>query len=126
MKIKMFLKVIGPSLWTSGLLDFFSLDTDFGINTSFEHDTKPNKASEEFVKWVFAEDKEISEGVSGKFTLEISGCSRPELNGNYVQQTEYYYRRPIFHCQEKGRYLFYHGKRHLDIPLRLGLRLVFS
>lgn len=96
-----------------GLLDFCSLDTSFGIKTSFEHDTKPNKTWEEFVKWVFAEDKEISEGVTGKFTLEISGCSREELNGNYVQQTEYYYRRPIFHCQEKERYLFYHGKRHL-------------
>ena len=70
------------------------------------------------MKWVFAEDKDISEGVTGKFTLEISGCSRPELNGNYVQQTEYYYRRPIFHCQEKERYLFYHGKRHPVIPPR--------
>ena len=96
--------------WTSGLL-FFGSKHHLSTIRSL---TKPR--SQEFVKWVFAEDKEISEGVTGKFTLEISGCSRPELNGNYVQQTEYYYRRPIFHCQEKERYLFYHGKRHLDIP----------
>eukprot|EP00435_Cladocopium_sp_Y103_P044397 s2270_g12.t1 len=66
---------------------------------------------EEFVKWVFAEDQAISGGVTGKFTLRISGCSRAELNGVYVKQPECYYRRPIFHCIENERYLFYHGTR---------------
>ncbi|CAK9025209.1 unnamed protein product [Durusdinium trenchii] len=66
---------------------------------------------EEFVKWVFAEEQAISAGAKGKFRLRISGCSRTELNGDYVQQSEFYYRRPIFHCIENERYLFYHGKR---------------
>ena len=66
---------------------------------------------EEFVKWVFAEDQAISGGVKGKFTLKISGCSRPELDGIYVKQPECYYRRPIFHCIENEKYLFYHGSR---------------
>lgn len=67
---------------------------------------------QEFVKWVFAEEQTISSGTTGKFKLRVSGCSRPELNGDYVQQKEFYYRRPIFHCIENERYLFYHGKRH--------------
>ena len=67
---------------------------------------------EEFVKWIFAEEQTISAGATGKFKLRVSGCSRPELDGDYVQQKEFYYRRPIFHCRENERYLFYHGKRH--------------
>lgn len=67
---------------------------------------------EEFVKWVFAEDKEISQGIKPKATVKISGCSRDEFNGNYVQKEgEYYYRRPIFYCEEKKKFLFYHGER---------------
>eukprot|EP00437_Effrenium_voratum_P004130 CAMPEP_0181423132 /NCGR_PEP_ID=MMETSP1110-20121109/13972_1 /TAXON_ID=174948 /ORGANISM="Symbiodinium sp., Strain CCMP421" /LENGTH=1183 /DNA_ID=CAMNT_0023546251 /DNA_START=81 /DNA_END=3632 /DNA_ORIENTATION=- len=66
---------------------------------------------EEFVKWIFAEEQTISAGATGKFRLRVSGCSRPELDGDYVQQKEFYYRRPIFHCRENERYLFYHGKR---------------
>ena len=64
------------------------------------------------MKWVFADEQTISSGTTGKFKLRVSGCSRPELNGDYVQQKEFYYRRPIFHCLENERYLFYHGKRH--------------
>eukprot|EP00913_Durusdinium_trenchii_P003633 g3361.t1 len=40
---------------------------------------------EEFVKWVFAEDKEISQGLHGKYMLRISGCSRTQFNGEGVQ-----------------------------------------
>ena len=71
------------------------------------------KLYEEFVKWVFAEDEAISAGVKGQFTLQISGCSRADLNGNYVQQRDLYSRRPTFHCAENDRYLFYHGDRQL-------------
>lgn len=28
---------------------------------------------QEFLKWIFAEDKEISKGIEGKYTLNISG-----------------------------------------------------
>ncbi|CAK9090717.1 unnamed protein product [Durusdinium trenchii] len=67
---------------------------------------------EEFVKWVFATDQEISETVKGTYTIKVSGCSREEFNGDYVQQEgEFYYRRPIFFCAEQEKYLFYHGKR---------------
>lgn len=78
---------------------------------------------EEFVKWVFAEDQAISGGVTGKFILKVSGCSRPELNGVYVKQPECYYRRPIFHCIENEKYLFYHGKR---LSVSKGYIFVFS
>ena len=30
---------------------------------------------QEFLKWIFAEDKEISKGIEGKYTLKISGHS---------------------------------------------------
>jgi hypothetical protein len=46
--------------------------------------------------------------------VSSAGCSRDEFNGNYVQKEgEYYYRRPIFYCEEKKKFLFYHGERHL-------------
>ena len=67
---------------------------------------------QEFVKWVFAEDKNISQGLKGKFKLKVSGCSRAEFNGDYTQQEgEFYYRRPVFHCAETNKYLYYHGER---------------
>ena len=75
------------------------------------------------MKWVFAEDKTISQGITGKYTLRISGCSRSELNGDYVQQPSFYYRRPVFHCLEKQRYLFYHGKRCMRGTVDLVLRV---
>ena len=76
--------MIGPSLWTSGLPFFGLLSSStqtFGSKHHLSTTRSLTKPREEFVKWVFAEDKDISEGVTGKFTLEISGCSRPELNG---------------------------------------------
>lgn len=82
------------------------------------------KFSEEFVKWVFAEDEAISAGVKGQFTLQISGCSRADLNGNYVQQRDLYSRRPIFHCVENDRYLFYHGQRQLGCTASLELQTI--
>jgi len=67
---------------------------------------------QEFVKWIFAEDKEISQGIKHKATMKISGCSRTGYDGDYVQKEgEYYYRRPIFYCEEQKKFLFYHGQR---------------
>ncbi|CAK9011218.1 Calpain-15 (Small optic lobes homolog) [Durusdinium trenchii] len=44
--------------------------------------------------------------------LRISGCSRTQFNGDYIQEEgQFYYRRPIFHCLQTKMYLFYHGER---------------
>ena len=48
---------------------------------------------EEFVRWLFAEDTSmLGQGIAkglpsfGTFTFVVAGCSRKELNGEYVQQ----------------------------------------
>lgn len=67
---------------------------------------------QEFLKWIFAENKDISKGLQGKYMLSVSGCSRTQFNGDYIQEEgEFYYRRPVFHCLQNKMYLFYHGKR---------------
>lgn len=61
---------------------------------------------EEFLRWVFAEDFGATKDVDS-FTFVISGCSRSELNGSYVQQDKFSGRRPVFYCAENQRFLFY-------------------
>ena len=62
---------------------------------------------EEFLRWVFAEDFGQEEKELDSFTFVISGCSRSELNGSYVQQDKFSGRRPVFYCAENQRFLFY-------------------
>ena len=45
---------------------------------------------------------------SGDFSFVLSGCSREELNGEYVQQEKFYGHRPVFYCAENKRVLYYH------------------
>ena len=59
------------------------------------------------MKWVFAEDKEISGGVKTEASILIGGCSREEFNGVYKQkENDFYHRRPVFYCEEQKKYLF--------------------
>ena len=44
---------------------------------------------------------------SGNFSFVVSGSSRPELDGEYVQQDRFYGHRPVFYCAENERMLFY-------------------
>ena len=77
---------------------------------------------QEFVKWVFAEDKEISQGVKTEAKITIAGCSRGEFNGEYKQKEgDFYHRRPVFYCEEQKKYLFYHkGRKQWSIFKRTG------
>eukprot|EP00437_Effrenium_voratum_P019888 CAMPEP_0181460028 /NCGR_PEP_ID=MMETSP1110-20121109/33129_1 /TAXON_ID=174948 /ORGANISM="Symbiodinium sp., Strain CCMP421" /LENGTH=943 /DNA_ID=CAMNT_0023584565 /DNA_START=32 /DNA_END=2860 /DNA_ORIENTATION=+ len=54
----------------------------------------------EFIRWVFAEDSSLFEMKDacqpGEYTISISGCPLQGLNGQYVQQKQYYGRRPVF------------------------------
>ena len=45
------------------------------------------------------------------FIFVVSGCSRKELNGEYMQQDKFYSRRPVFYCAENKRVLFYQKQR---------------
>jgi len=73
---------------------------------------------EEFVRWLFAEDTSmLDQGIAkglpsfGTFTFVVAGCSRKELNGEYVQQDKFYGRRPVFFCADNERVLFYQTRR---------------
>jgi len=73
---------------------------------------------EEFVRWLFAEDTSmLGQGIAkglpsfGTFTFVVAGCSRKELNGEYVQQDKFYGRRPVFFCADNERVLFYQKQR---------------
>ena len=59
--------------------------------------------------WMLAEDLgQQQANVSGDFSFVLSGCSREELNGEYVQQEKFYGHRPVFYCAENKRVLYYH------------------
>lgn len=66
---------------------------------------------EEFVRWMLADDVGGKAQVKGNFTFVVAGCSREELNGEYVQQEKFYGRRPVFYCAENKRVLFYQKRR---------------
>lgn len=63
----------------------------------------------EFLNWIFAADpKSAGLGlVTGDFSLVISGCSRKDVNGEYVQQSKFCSHRPVFYCSANKRFLFY-------------------
>lgn len=68
----------------------------------------------EFIKWIFAEDpKAIGLGLGrvADYTYVISGCSRKEVNGDYVQQGKFCNHRPIFYCAANKFFLFYWKER---------------
>ena len=62
---------------------------------------------EEFVNWAFAEGKDLKAEAAGGFSFIVSGCSREELNGEYLKQEKFYGNRPVFYCAENKRVLFY-------------------
>ncbi|CAK9033408.1 unnamed protein product [Durusdinium trenchii] len=43
----------------------------------------------------------------GDFSFIVSGCSRSELNGEYLQQDQFYGHRPVFYCGDNKQMLFY-------------------
>ena len=68
----------------------------------------------EFLKWIFAEDpKAIGLGLGrvAEYTYVISGCSREEVNGEYVQQAKFCNQRPVFYCAANKFLLFYWKQR---------------
>lgn len=71
---------------------------------------KKHQNAQEFVRWIFAEDKSVSDGMSG-FTLRVRGCSRTAFNGDYEPTGDFYFHRPVFYCPATDLVLFYHGER---------------
>lgn len=69
-----------------------------------------HQKTQEFVRWIFAEDKSVSDGMSG-FTLRVRGCSRTAFNGDYEPTGDFYFHRPVFFCPATDLVLFYHGER---------------
>ena len=62
---------------------------------------------DEFLKWIFAEDKELGAAYIGKFIYTVSNCSKGKLNGDYVQQPVNFNGRPAFMCPENGLFMSY-------------------
>ena len=62
---------------------------------------------DEFLKWIFAEDKELGAAYIGKFIYTVSNCSKGKLNGDYVQRPVNFNGRPVFMCPENGLFMCY-------------------
>eukprot|EP00438_Fugacium_kawagutii_P001930 Skav226025 [mRNA] locus=scaffold2502:40315:42486:+ [translate_table: standard] len=68
----------------------------------------------EFLQWIFAEDpKALGLGIGrvAEYTYVISGCSRTDVNGEYVQQSKFCNHRPVFFCAANNFLLFYWKER---------------
>ncbi|CAJ1406930.1 unnamed protein product [Effrenium voratum] len=88
------------SSWTDDSIDDLLAQADASGDGQLQID--------EFLKWIFAEDQDVGAAYIGEFTYSISSCSKPEMNGDYVQRPIAFNGRPIFQCFENGLHLIYH------------------
>ena len=93
------LKRLQPDAWDQGSVDRLLSQADTSGDGQLFID--------EFVNWAFAEGKDVKAEVEGGFSFIVSGCSRGELNGEYLKQDKFYGNRPVFYCGENKRLLFY-------------------
>lgn len=98
------LKTLDPEDWDDNAIDRLMASADANGDGALQID--------EFLRWIFAEDVEQlgTELGNSSLTILIDGCSRADLNGEYVQQDEFYGRRPVFFNSAEGKYLFYNRK----------------
>jgi len=99
------LRTLDPDDWDDNSVDHLLASADANGDGALQ--------IEEFVRWVFAEDVSKLGSASlgnSSLTILIDGSSRDDLNGEYVQQDEFYGHRPVFFNAEKGKYLFYNQK----------------
>ena len=98
------LRALDPDDWDDNSVDHLLASADANGDGALQ--------IEEFLRWVFAEDGHQLGTKLGNssLTILIEGCSRDDLNGEYVQQDEFYNHRPVFFNAEKGKYLFYNRK----------------
>eukprot|EP00930_Biecheleria_cincta_P068982 TRINITY_DN56799_c0_g1_i1.p1 TRINITY_DN56799_c0_g1~~TRINITY_DN56799_c0_g1_i1.p1 ORF type:complete len:699 (-),score=119.91 TRINITY_DN56799_c0_g1_i1:356-2452(-) len=103
------LQKLSPEDWDKNAIDCLLAGADASGDGNLQ--------VEEFVKWVFAEDTaSFSLGrafANAGLVILVSGCRRDELNGEYVQQADFYGRRPVFYNSSQKRFLFYslpHGR----------------
>ena len=98
------LKTLDPEDWDDNAIDRLMASADANGDGALQID--------EFLRWIFAEDVEQlgTELGNSSLTILIDGCSRADLNGEYVQQDEFYGRRPVFFNAAEGKYLFYNRK----------------
>ena len=95
------LRTLDPDDWDDNSVDHLLASADANGDGALQ--------IEEFVRWVFAEDVSKLGSASlgnSSLTILIEGSSRDDLNGEYVQQDEFYGHRPVFFNAEKGKYLF--------------------
>eukprot|EP00435_Cladocopium_sp_Y103_P000388 s4523_g1.t1 len=99
------LRTLDPDDWDNNSIDHLLASADANGDGALQID--------EFLRWIFAEDVNklgTSSLGNSSLTILIDGCSRDDLNGEYVQQDEFYSHRPVFFNAEKGKYLFYNQK----------------
>ena len=98
------LKTLDPEDWDDNAIDRLMASADANGDGALQID--------EFLRWIFAEDVEQlgTELGNSSLTILIDGCSRADLNGEYVQQDEFYGHRPVFFNSAEGKYLFYNRK----------------
>ncbi|CAJ1328670.1 unnamed protein product [Effrenium voratum] len=119
------LQTLDPVEWDNDAIDHLLTQADSSGDGELQ--------IQEFVSWVFAENyKSVGVGPhagTGDNCLVISGCSRDELNGVYVQMRDKHYcHRPVFLFAAKNRFLFYQSKRqqwqvHHECSMKASCRL---
>ncbi|CAK9007883.1 unnamed protein product [Durusdinium trenchii] len=96
------LQSLNPDDWDSERIDELLAEADSSGDGKLQ--------IQEFLKWIFAEDPKsvgLGLGVVGDFSYVISGCSRADINGVYVQQGKFCSHRPVFFCAANKYFLFY-------------------
>eukprot|EP00438_Fugacium_kawagutii_P017294 Skav213691 [mRNA] locus=scaffold491:581753:585257:- [translate_table: standard] len=98
------LRALDPDDWDDNAVDHLLAKADANGDGALQ--------IEEFLRWVFAEDvSKLGSNLGNScLTILIDGSSRDDLNGEYVQQDEFYGHRPVFFNADKGKYLFYNLK----------------
>ncbi|CAK9008946.1 unnamed protein product [Durusdinium trenchii] len=96
------LRTLDPEEWTEQELDRLLGRVDANGDGKLQ--------VEEFLRWIFAEDGQFGEFGNTFQSIIIQGSSRDDLNGEYIQQDDFYGGRPVFYNAEKGKYLFFNRK----------------